>query len=1208
MTNQRFTQTISSALRSRRWRRAGGGTLRSGAVIAVAAALMLPSLAAPAYAAEGDAAPVAVEAASAAPEAAAPEAAPPEPAPVPEPAVPEPAPAPQPVAPEPVAEPVPEPAPAPESAPEPAAEPAPAAAAEPAPDAAPAADPAAAEDPAAAAAEPAAEASAAARTATTETDKGKDPKVTLCHATASTKNPWVQITIAPDGSANGHAGAGHQSGRDIIPPFSYTVGKQVKQFPGQNWNATGQAIHANGCEQPPQVDPAPTVSLTTGECVADATYPPVSATFGNLVAGQPYRYSVNGGTAVNFTAGSATETKALGAAPGTSVTVQIWGTGTRAASGKVSGAATVQKCVTPLPDVTLCHATSSQTNPWNQITVSPAGALSGHAGASHQSGRDIIPPFEYRQGGATQQFPGQNWDEAGQAIHENGCEEPPPVIDPAPTVALTVGECVADAQLPETTATFSELVAGQSYSYRVNGGTAVTFTAGSGTETRALDVAAAGTITVDVWGTGTRAAPGTVTRSIEVQQCEEPPADVTLCHATSSDTNPWNELALPPAGVLSGHVGSDHQGGRDIIPPFTYQAGGATLQFAGQNWDEAGQAIFENGCEEPPPVIDPTPTVSVTVGDCPVMGGFAPLTVTLGDLVVGQPYRVELAGIAVAQSSPITFTADAPSRTIEVEPSEAGTLSVTVQGTGDHAGESAETTVETSLCPAPEVPELTLSVDQCLAYGAPLPSELTATLEGLLDGVDYTVTIGTSGGGTPYSTRTVHGGESSTEAIQLDIAGAGTYTVTVGVGKGSLTREVTVTPCPRGAYDLSLVKTASAGEAGVAEVGDTIRYTLAVTNAGPDAAQDPVVTDSLPAELTPVPGSESTSAGWSVAFAGNTVTASYSGAFTGEATISFDATVTAAPPSGEVTNTACVAASGPALPQPSVDRVATPAGSPDEGAAAGLESQLVAILAGDVADEGDGGDTAAGNDCGEATTVVRAVAVAGSAVCVNDTPWFTYDITPSGIGDTADLPIVMIWWTVEAYANRDPSIPAGDIAAILADGASQVDPIAYPAGWTSGQQLTGQMLWPGASVDAAGNPTGWPGWTLTSDGTWVLDPAAPHYDLRAEAVVEIRINPTASETTVYPPATPDCAAQPPLTPEPPVTPEPPTTPGAVVPGVAPGPVPAAVAPAASPTAAAPTQLAATGSQGNALGGIGLGLLLLGSLAWGVARHRRETVR
>ncbi len=58
-----------------------------------------------------------------------------------------------------------------------------------------------------------------------------------------------------------------------------------------------------------------------------------------------------------------------------------------------------------------------------------------------------------------------------------------------------------------------------------------------------------------------------------------------LCHATGSESHPYEfiEIALP--GIINGHDGH----GDDIIPP-------VPGHFEGLNWDEAGQAIFDAGC------------------------------------------------------------------------------------------------------------------------------------------------------------------------------------------------------------------------------------------------------------------------------------------------------------------------------------------------------------------------------------------------------------------------------------------------------------------------------------------------------------------------------------------------------------------------------------------------------------------------------------
>ena len=63
-------------------------------------------------------------------------------------------------------------------------------------------------------------------------------------------------------------------------------------------------------------------------------------------------------------------------------------------------------------------------------------------------------------------------------------------------------------------------------------------------------------------------------------------------------------------------------------------------------------------------------------------------------------------------------------------------------------------------------------------------------------------------------------------------------------------------------------------------------------------------------------------------------------------------------------------------------------------------------------------------------------------------------------------------------------------------------------------------MYPGASVDAAGNPTDWPGWVFDGD-EWVPDPTDAY--LRSGLTVRVDVNPTATGQVSYPPATSACA-------------------------------------------------------------------------------------
>ena len=588
------------------------------------------------------------------------------------------------------------------------------------------------------------------------------------------------------------------------------------------------------------------------------------------------------------------------------------------------------------------------------------------------------------------------------------------------------------------------------------------------------------------------------------------------------------------------------------------------------------------------------PVVTLDVDQCEVPGGALPpvITANLSNLHEGETYVVT---VTEAGKDPVTLdgvVAGSETATVSVPVSGAGEVTVTVIRDGASEEDRSEAVSATiAPCPEPEypVPSIVLNVDQCMFVGGSVPETVTATLGGLVGGSTYLVTL--HEGGTVRELPTAITAETDSYSLQIPISGAGAVQASViRVGadetdRSELSLELNVTACPDADFDLALAK-AAAVDGDVAEVGDMIRYTLTLTGSGEHAALNPVITDTLPAGLT-FAGGETAPAGWVIAGT-DTITASFTGAFTGEAVIEFDAMVVSAPESGEIVNRACVASDGVAQNDAVAVRLA---GEPDGDADGGSDGEPD----GDETPAGTG-DTDSANDCGEATTAVRSVAVSGSAVCVNDTPWFSYAVTPTGVSDTAALPISIIWWTEEAYAARDQSIPAGDHAAILANGASQVDTLAYPDGWKSGQEMSGQMLWPGASVDASGKPTGWPGWTQRADGTWVEDPAAPFYELRGKAIVEIRINPTGAATAVYPPATPNCDARPPV-----------TTPPAVVPTDKPQQPGTAPKPSTMVPAKLTQPLAETGASNSALTWIiGAGLLTTGVLLAGLRIRRRET--
>ncbi len=114
--------------------------------------------------------------------------------------------------------------------------------------------------------------------------------------------------------------------------------------------------------------------------------------------------------------------------------------------------------------------------------------------------------------------------------------------------------------------------------------------------------------------------------STPVNQALDPPAPakVTICHATASASNPYVEITVSTAAVFTqGH--DQHQGRRDIIPPFSYEGG----SFAGLNWDSSGREVYEAGCREPEPIVDPEDEPADRVTICHRVGGPGYVRITL---------------------------------------------------------------------------------------------------------------------------------------------------------------------------------------------------------------------------------------------------------------------------------------------------------------------------------------------------------------------------------------------------------------------------------------------------------------------------------------------------------------------------------------------------------------------------------------------------
>src|SRR3954470_4131936 len=88
---------------------------------------------------------------------------------------------------------------------------------------------------------------------------GSEDHVVICHAIGGPRGTdFNQIAPSASGVVNGHGGP--EADRDIIPPFALQTkkGADTSLASGQNWNAAGAAIYANGCNAPATPPPPPT--------------------------------------------------------------------------------------------------------------------------------------------------------------------------------------------------------------------------------------------------------------------------------------------------------------------------------------------------------------------------------------------------------------------------------------------------------------------------------------------------------------------------------------------------------------------------------------------------------------------------------------------------------------------------------------------------------------------------------------------------------------------------------------------------------------------------------------------------------------------------------------------------------------------------------------------------------------------------------------
>lgn len=115
-------------------------------------------------------------------------------------------------------------------------------------------------------------------------------------------------------------------------------------------------------------------------------------------------------------------------------------------------------------------------------------------------------------------------------------------------------------------------------------------------------------------------------------------------------------------------------------------------------------------------------------------------------------------------------------------------------------------------------------------------------------------------------------------------------------------------------------------------------------------------------------------------------------------------------------------------------------------------------------------------------------------------------------------------WIFYSVELTDPDSQATGNTAILhmTDGTNSAS---FELGELVDGAVSGQLLWPGASVDENGVANGWPGWEFI-DGEWVEVPDNFRWT-RGDITATIEVNPETEVALAYPPATPQCAVDPP---------------------------------------------------------------------------------
>ncbi len=120
-----------------------------------------------------------------------------------------------------------------------------------------------------------------------------------------------------------------------------------------------------------------------------------------------------------------------------------------------------------------------------------------------------------------------------------------------------------------------------------------------------------------------------------------------------------------------------------------------------------------------------------------------------------------------------------------------------------------------------------------------------------------------------------------------------------------------------------------------------------------------------------------------------------------------------------------------------------------------------------------------------------------SPECIGDAPFIRYSIVPQGFTPTSTQATLEI-------RDRNGNLIETQVV----------------------DSFSGTIVWPGATVDASGNATDWPGWKLADDGvSYIPDPTDAFF--REGLTIDVTVEGvTATATVSYPPSTSPCANPP----------------------------------------------------------------------------------